>query len=273
MAWFKVDDGFYDHPKVLGLDMGSIGLWTVAGSYCARHLTDGVITDRQIRSIGGTRRQAQKLVDAGLWSVDDAPPSARRYAFNDWRDFQPSRDEVLAKRDEARERMAAARARKRSTSGNGETFARTEGERSDEVRQSGLDERSHYPDPTRPDPTPSSGYERREGYVSNAPASEDPSSPNCSKHPNGTDAPCHPCGEARRRHRAWEAERKRIASEAQSSEARMRAQDRARAIAECSACDGDGYVGSSLCAHDRGAGRRPSLRVLYQQEQEAKRAQ
>ena len=154
MTWFKVDDGFYDHPKVIDLPLAAVGLWALAGAYCARHLTDGVITDRQIRAIGGTRKQAAALVAAGLWSADDAPPSARRYAFNDWGDFQPARADVEAKREEARERMAAARARKRKTSGNGEMFARTNGERSQEVRSDGLSERSHYPDPTRPDPTP-----------------------------------------------------------------------------------------------------------------------
>ena len=152
MTWFKVDDGFYDHPKVIDLPLAAVGLWALAGAYCARHLTDGVITDRQIRAIGGTRKQAAALVAAGLWSSDDAPPSARRYAFNDWGDFQPARADVEAKREEARERMAAARARKRKTSGNGEMFARTNGERSQEVRSDGLGERSHYPDPTRPDP-------------------------------------------------------------------------------------------------------------------------
>lgn len=154
MPWFKVDDGFYDHPKVLGLDVAAVGLWTLAGAYCARHLTDGVITDKQVRAIGGTRKQAEKLVASGLWSADDAPPSTRRYAFNDWRDFQPSRDETLSKREEARQRMADARAKKKQTSDNGEMFGRTNDERSQEVRQSDLRERSPYPDPTRPDPTP-----------------------------------------------------------------------------------------------------------------------
>ena len=183
MTWFRVDDSFYDHPKVLGLDMSARGLWVSAGTYCARHLTDGVISEREIRVIGGTRRQAEKLVAAGLWRVVDpvdnsvdgavgnsagdsavnlsrgrrasggASSRARRYAFNDWRDFQPTRDDVNAKRKAARDRMAAARAKKRNTSEEGKTFARTNEERSQDVPDSGLDERSPYPDPTRPDPT------------------------------------------------------------------------------------------------------------------------
>lgn len=152
MTWFKVDDGFCVHPKVVGLDMAARGLWVTAGSWCAQQLTDGVIDDRQIRMLGGTRKQAEKLVAAGLWSHDGAAPSARRFFFEDWRDFQPTRDEVTAKRQQARERMAKARAKKSPTSKDAEMFARTNAERSQEVRSEGLGERSPYPDPTRPLP-------------------------------------------------------------------------------------------------------------------------
>lgn len=186
MTWFRVDDSFYDHPKVVGLDMAARGLWVSAGTYCARHLTDGVISEREVRVIGGTRKQAEKLVAAGLWRVLDpvdnsvdntvesavdnsagggvvnlsgarrtrggASANARRYAFNDWRDFQPTRKDVTEKRKAARERMAAARAKKRDTSEEGKTFARTNEERSPEVQNQELAERSPYPDPTRPDP-------------------------------------------------------------------------------------------------------------------------
>lgn len=251
MTWFKIDDGFYDHPKVLGLDMGSVGLWAMAGSYCARHLTDGVITDRQIRSIGGTRRQAEKLVAAGLWRVDDAPPSARRYAFNDWRDFQPTRDEVLSKRKEARERVAAARAKKRATSDNSEMFARTNEERSEEVRQRDQRERSPYPDPTRPDPTrPSIGYVEEGSHVGERARETLPPSPHCPKHPSGTDAPCRACGDARSAHGEWEAAQAAAAAEARSAEARRQAELRRQAIDDCEMCDPDGYVGTRLCDHD-----------------------
>lgn len=116
MTWFRVDDGFYDHPKVLDAGVAAIGLWTLAGAYCARHLTDGVITDRQIRAIGGTRKQAEKLVAAGLWTCEEsragAPPSARRYFFNDWREYQPSRADVTTRRQDDAERKRAARAAK-----------------------------------------------------------------------------------------------------------------------------------------------------------------
>lgn len=186
MTWFRVDDSFYDHPKVLGLDMAARGLWVSAGTYCARHLTDGVISDREIRVIGGTRRQAEKLVAAGLWRVLDpvdnsvdkpvdsavdnsagesavnlshgrrasggASASARRYVFNDWRDFQPTRADVTARRNEDAERKRAARAAKRAKQQN-EKNVRSDG--AADVQEDGSDTvraPSALPDPARPDP-------------------------------------------------------------------------------------------------------------------------
>ena len=155
MPWFKVDDHLWGHTKLVGLDMASLGLWVKAGSYCAFQLTDGVVTSAQIKMLGGTRRQAEKLVEAGLWSVVDAPSSVRRYAFNDWSEFQPKRDDVLLKRQEARERMAKARAKRATSSDNEKMFARTTRERSPNP---GVERSSHNPDPTRPDPKGGRGY-------------------------------------------------------------------------------------------------------------------
>lgn len=154
MPWFKVDDGFYDHPKVLELDMAARGLWVMAGAYCARHLTDGVITGRQIRVIGGTQKQAEKLVAAGLWSADDAPPSVRRYAFNDWREFQPTREDVLSKRREDAERKRLARGVKRDKQQKRKNV-RADVQADSEAPSAlpGLQAPSALPGPARPDPT------------------------------------------------------------------------------------------------------------------------
>lgn len=161
MTWFKVDDGFYDHPKVVGLDTAAIGLWALAGSYCARHLTDGVITARQIKAIGGTVRQAEKLVAAGLWSTDDAPPSSRRYFFNDWRDFQPTRKSILNRRAIDAQNKREARAAKRAKQQKRENVrmdVRTDvGTESASLSAGESAGESALPDPTRPDPTYSLG--------------------------------------------------------------------------------------------------------------------
>lgn len=150
VTWFKVDDAFCTHPKVQGLDLAALGLWVKAGSWCAQQLTDGVISDREIRTLGGTRKQAEKLVTAGLWSVDDAPPSSRRYVFNDWRDYQPTRRRVLDKRAKDAARKAEARAAKQ---------AKREFVRADSTADVRAESQapsaclSALPDPTRPDLT------------------------------------------------------------------------------------------------------------------------
>lgn len=153
MPWFKVDDQFHGHPKVRGLDMASRGLWVTAGSWCASYLTDGVISERDVKALGGTRRQAEKLVSAGLWSLVDASPGARRYAFHDWAEFQPTRADTLAKRQRDAERKAEARAAKAAKQGNVDNV------RSDTSRTSARsplyqgNAESALPDPSRPDPT------------------------------------------------------------------------------------------------------------------------
>lgn len=153
MTWFKVDDQFHGHPKVRGLDMASRGLWVTAGSWCASYLTDGVISERDVKALGGTRRQAEKLVSAGLWSLVDASPGARRYAFHDWAEFQPTRAETTAKRQRDAERKADARAAKAAKQGIVDNV------RADTSRTSARsplyqgNAESALPDPTRPDPT------------------------------------------------------------------------------------------------------------------------
>ena len=153
MPWFKVDDQFHGHPKVRGLDMASRGLWVTAGSWCASYLTDGVISERDVKALGGTRRQAEKLVAAGLWRLVDDAPGARRYAFHDWAEFQPTRAETTAKRRRDAERKAEARAAKAAKQGNVDNV------RSDTSRTSARsplyqgNAESALPDPTRPDPT------------------------------------------------------------------------------------------------------------------------
>jgi len=100
MTWFKVDDSFHAHPKVLATDPAALGLWVVAGAWSSAHLTDGVVPDHALpRLLPDSATLAQKLVAAGLW---------RRvrggYKFHDWSAYQPSSSDVR----EMREKRAAA---------------------------------------------------------------------------------------------------------------------------------------------------------------------
>jgi hypothetical protein len=152
MTWFKVDDSFYDHPKIMGVSLAARGLWTACGSYAARHLTNGRVADLVIVMIGGDEADTcrRELIDAGLWK-----PATGGIQFHDWAEYQPSRESVLAERAAARERQRRAReAARQKRDGDvchGDSHAVTSPELTDEVTdESQRESRSPRPDPTRP---------------------------------------------------------------------------------------------------------------------------
>ena len=168
MPWFKVDDGFHGHPKAVELSLAAVGIWTLSGSWCAKYLTDGVITLRAIERMGGDDPLAQELVARGLWLE-----IAGGFMFKDWEDYQPLKAAIEAERLAARERMTVVRAQKKGVRPN-------IGGSSPDVRIA----------PSQPIPAHPEG-----------PASVDaemPRSRYCIKHPNGTDESCRSCGDARR---------------------------------------------------------------------------
>ena len=171
MPWFKVDDGFHGHPKVVELSLAAVGIWTLAGSWCAKYLTDGVITLRAIERMEGDEALALELVARGLWLE-----IASGFMFKDWAEYQPLKVAIEAERLAARERMIVVRAHKKGVQAN---TSRTDGERSPEVRIA-----PSHPIPSHPGGAPTSA--------------ERPPSRYCIKHPNGTDESCRGCGDARR---------------------------------------------------------------------------
>ena len=100
MAWFKVDDHLYSHPKWLSITKGPRALWVAAGAWSAGQLLDGFVPFGALPILEGTRREAQALVDAQLW--EDAPGG---YRFHDWAEFQPVRKAVMEKRAKDAERL------------------------------------------------------------------------------------------------------------------------------------------------------------------------
>jgi hypothetical protein len=115
VTWFRVDDGFYSHPKTLAVSLAATGLWVRAGSWVGRQLNDGIVPESALRAISPespqrTKRLADELVAAGLWL--EIPGG---YCFHDWRQSNPLRDEVEANRERVREWR-----RKRRETGNGD---------------------------------------------------------------------------------------------------------------------------------------------------------
>lgn len=110
MPWFKVDDTFPTHPKVMEAGNAAIGLWVRAGAWSAQHLTDGHIPKSVLPLLGGTVRDADRLTAAGLWTKVDKDV----WQFHDWGHYQPSRVRVMAGREANRVRQQRGRERQQS---------------------------------------------------------------------------------------------------------------------------------------------------------------
>ena len=94
MTWFKVDDSFYDHPKIFDAPDCAVALWSRAGCYSARSRSDGFVpTGMPARLCDDPERAIKELLDRGLWRRTKGG-----YRFHDWLDYQPSRQEVVESR-------------------------------------------------------------------------------------------------------------------------------------------------------------------------------
>jgi hypothetical protein len=151
LAWFKIDDGLHSSRKFLSIPrryrFAAIGVWTVAGSWCADQLTDGVVPDYMLAEWNVPPAAPNALVDAGLWER-----TSDGYEFHKWHEYQPRKEDVDAERAASRERMRELRARRKQPKPQKDAeepgvFGRTGANGSESVRN---------PDPTRPDPTPTS---------------------------------------------------------------------------------------------------------------------
>jgi hypothetical protein len=92
MSWLKIDDHFPDHPKMLRLNSDydcCLALHIRALCYCAANLTDGFVPLR----FGGEPRLVKRLVEVGLWM-----PCEGGHTINDYLQYNPSREKVLAER-------------------------------------------------------------------------------------------------------------------------------------------------------------------------------
>lgn len=115
MAWVRIDDEFYHHPKVVKAGPLGIAMQVSALCYCNKYLTDGFIPISAIPSllnldgirmrmwsnetfVGGEDAEwkliVDDLVDAGIWEE-----CIGGYKIHDYLDYQPSRSQVIAERD------------------------------------------------------------------------------------------------------------------------------------------------------------------------------
>jgi hypothetical protein len=103
VPWFKVDDKLHDHRKARAARKAAMGVWVLAGSWSADHMTDGFVPE-DVLSRWGTPADARALVKAGLWHEDEKA-GEKGWLFHDWEHFQPTREKTEATRRKNAERL------------------------------------------------------------------------------------------------------------------------------------------------------------------------
>jgi len=107
MPWFRLEDSFHSHPKVIKAGNEAIGLYVRCGTYAAQHLTDGFIPEHVVL-LYGSRALADVLVRAGLWRR-----TRGGWRMPDYLDYNPSREAVEKERRARAERQARWREKRR----------------------------------------------------------------------------------------------------------------------------------------------------------------
>lgn len=94
-VWVRLDNGFPEHPKVIGLTDAAFRLEVEAMCYAHRNLTDGLVPPTYAR---GRLRAAHELEAARLW----VPGPEGGWLLHDYLAWQNSRAAV----EDARKRMS-----------------------------------------------------------------------------------------------------------------------------------------------------------------------
>lgn len=102
MTWVKFDDQATFHAKVIQAGNEVAGAWFRMTCWCSAHLTDGFLPEHVANLIAGRAEVVREAVAAGL--LDEAPGGVR---VHDYLDHNPSRDEVLKRREAERSRKSS----------------------------------------------------------------------------------------------------------------------------------------------------------------------
>ena len=109
-VWTKLDDGLFDHSKIIlaGDIIGgphgvatALGTFTAGILYANKHTTDGFLPGHVVAHWPHSRKPAQltaALVAAGLWDVVEGG-----WQIHDYHDYQLSKEEVAKRREDRRE--------------------------------------------------------------------------------------------------------------------------------------------------------------------------
>lgn len=132
MTWVKIDDGFPDHPKVVGLSDAAFRLHVTALCYAGKYLTDGVIPSNALRRLGGTDEAVSELVEAALWV-----PNLSDFYIHDYLKHQSSKAQVDSTKQANAERVRRYREKHRNAVTNADvTYPDTDTENREQIQRS-----------------------------------------------------------------------------------------------------------------------------------------
>jgi hypothetical protein len=115
VSWLGLDDAFFDHPKIAGLDDRAFRWFMWSLGHCSRYLTDGFVALGVIRGCSlvtrkyTAERALRVICGAGLWEEVEGGIEVHHYL-----DWNPDRASVLEKRRRATERKRRSRAKQKS---------------------------------------------------------------------------------------------------------------------------------------------------------------
>jgi hypothetical protein len=108
MTWAKLDDNFYQHPKVIGLSDKAFRLYVASICFASANRTDGEIPRAALPMIGGTTKLASELTGVALWDTT----SRDGWAVHDYLKYNRSK-ETIESLSESRRAGGKASAAKR----------------------------------------------------------------------------------------------------------------------------------------------------------------